>query len=211
MFNIGIIEDNTSLRITYEEFIKKDKELDLIFSCGSLNCLLPIINSNIKPPNFILLDLHLPGTSGLKIISILKVRYPNSNIIILTGDSSDNSIYDAILQGTVGYLLKPISIFDLKEYFNIINNGGSAISPYVANRIIDKLKMKLNDKALYLNPILTKRETEVINEIVKGLSYKEISNILNISYDTVNDHIKKIYQKMGVNSKVELVLKVKQY
>ena len=208
MLRIGMIEDECSLRITMEEFFKKDKDLDLLFSCDSLNSFYKINNYKEKVPDFIILDLNLPFVSGLDIIRLLKNEYPYTKIIILTGDSSDESIYSALLQGSDGYLLKPISISTLKDNFNLISSGGSAISPYVAKRLINKLQINSMINKYYTNTILTKRETEVINEILKGSTYKEIANELNISFNTVNDHIKKIYEKLNVNSKTELVLKL---
>ena len=160
-----------------------------------------------EPPSLLLIDIGLPGLSGLNAISLFKKVYTEAKIIVITGDDSSNTIWTAISNGADSYVSKPFSLKELKEQISIVCSGGAVLSPQVANTVLEQIRNRSGLTTEQLK-ILTKREREVVEELIKGLTYKEISKILNISFSTVNDHLKSIYQKMSVNSKAELIAKI---
>ena len=208
MVTVGLIEDNQTLRKSIEDFIGIDNDLHLLFSCNSIEKWLLHFEKDSTVPFILFLDLGLPGISGLKAISVFKANYPETKLIVISGDSSNESVWEAITSGAHGYLLKPFSLKEIKQQIAIIQNGGAALSPQIAEKLIQQIGSNNSVKQQDTVKQLTKRENEVLEQLIKGLSYKEVSQLLNISATTVNDHIKNIYSKMGVNSKSELIIRV---
>lgn len=207
VITIGIIEDNNALRLSLADFIATDHELLLLFSFNSIEKWIMHLEQVSEAPFLLFLDIGLPGISGLKAISVIRNAYPQTKLIVISGDSSKESVWEAITNGANGYLLKPFSLKEFKVQIGVITSGGAAISPLIAEKLIASLN-NISPTENAENPLLTTRENHVLEQLIKGLTYKEISNILRISLSTVNDHIKNIYTKMRVNSKAELIAKV---
>lgn len=208
MVTVGIIEDNQALRTGIEEFISQNNDMRIVFSCNSVEKWLVHYNQDIESPYVLFLDIGLPGISGLKAISVIKDKYPETKLVVITGDASRESIWEAITTGADGYLLKPFSLKEISQQIEILQNGGAVISPVVAEKLIHRINAQTRPAHEGKNLLLTRRENDVLEQLVKGLSYKEVAHILQISFATVNDHIKNIYFKTGVNSKSELIAKV---
>lgn len=208
MITVGIIEDNLALRTGIEEFVSQNNDMRIVFSCNSVEKWLMNYDQNPESPYVLFLDIGLPGISGLKAISVIKDKYPETKLVVITGDDSRESVWEAITSGADGYLLKPFSLKEISHQIDIIQNGGAALSPMVAEKLIHRINANVRPARENKNLLLTRRENDVLEQLVKGLSYKEVANILQISFATVNDHIKNIYFKMGVNSKSELIAKV---
>lgn len=208
MITVGIIEDDHSLRKSMEEFISAEMKMQMLFSCNSIERWLSFFDIDSQVPFVLFLDIGLPGISGLKAISVIKKKYPTTNLIVISGDSSTDSVWEAVTSGANGYLLKPFSLKEIRQHIEIIKAGGAALSPTIAEKLIKQISLGEKPKQEQAKELLTKRESEVMEQLIKGLSYKEVSQILKISTATVNDHIKNIYHKMGVNSKSELIVKI---
>lgn len=208
MITVGIIEDNQALRTGIEEFVSQNNNMRILFSCNSVEKWLMHYDHDTEGPYVLFLDIGLPGISGLKAISVIKNKYPDTKLVVITGDSSKESVWEAITSGADGYLLKPFSLKEISQQIDIIQNGGAALSPLIAEKLIHRINASNKPVREGKNMLLTRRENDVLEQLVKGLSYKEVANILKISFATVNDHIKNIYYKMGVNSKSELIAKV---
>lgn len=208
MITVGVIEDNLALRKGIEEFVSQNNDMRIVFSCNSVEKWLMHQDQNPESPYVLFLDIGLPGISGLKAISVIKNKYPDTKLVVITGDDSRESVWEAITSGADGYLLKPFSLKEISHQIDIIQNGGAVLSPMVAEKLIHRINANTRPVREAKNLLLTRRENDVLEQLVKGLSYKEVANILQISFTTVNDHIKNIYFKMGVNSKSELIAKV---
>ncbi len=206
MITIGIIEDDRSLRKNLEIFINMQSDLLTAFSYNSIEEFLKESNS-LEEPFIILVDLGLPGISGLEGITLIRKRWDDVHIVVITGNDDENVILDCIQRGANGYILKPFNISDFVKNIEIIRDGGGLITPAVANKLFKRLQ-KLQDTYLDVAEALTTREKDVVNELMKGLTYKEIGNVLEISTTTVNGHLKNIYSKMGVRNKSELISKL---
>jgi len=205
MVTIGIIEDDRALRRNLEDFIKLEKDVELVFSVRSIEDFLKK-STEVLEPYLIFIDLGLPGISGLEGIEYIRKIWNEVHLVVITGNDDENIIFDCIERGANGYLLKPFKVNDLLKNIDIIRNGGALITPEVAMKLFNKLH-KPRTTFVDITGNLTQREKEVVDELLKGLSYKEISFVLGITTTTVNDHIKSVYTKLGVRSKSELLAK----
>ncbi len=157
-------------------------------------------------PDVVLMDIQMPGVNGLKGLDVIRGISSDIKVIMLTVFEDNQHIFDAICRGANGYLLKhstPAQIFNAIEE---VLKGGAPLTPSIASRVL----MLLSDKksAPGSNAYqLTPREKEILESLVEGNSYKMIGNALQISTETVKTHIKKIYEKLQVNSQTEAVSK----
>lgn len=206
MITVGIIEDDRPLRRNLEIFVNMQKDLHMVFSYNSMEAFLEERN-NLDEPFIIFIDLGLPGISGMEGISIIRQQWQEAHIVVTTGNDNESVIFDCIQRGANGYILKPFNINDLIKNIDIIRNGGALITPDVAMKLFKKIH-KPQDTYQDVTDNLTSREKDVVNELLKGLTYKEIAAVLGISASTVNDHLKNIYIKMEVRTKSELISKL---
>ncbi len=206
MITVGIIEDDRPLRRNLEIFVNMQKDLHIVFSYNSMEAFLEE-RQNLDEPFIIFIDLGLPGISGMEGISIIRQQWQEAHIVVTTGNDNESVIFDCIQRGANGYILKPFNINDLIKNIDIIRNGGALITPDVAMKLFKKIH-KPQDTYQDVTDNLTTREKDVVNELLKGLTYKEIAAVLGISASTVNDHLKNIYIKMEVRTKSELISKL---
>lgn len=202
---IGIIEDDHNLRDNIERFFSLYPEIKIIFSVNSIEKFLRENKSISREPSLIFIDIGLPGISGIEGIGVIRKSYPNSHIVMISGTCNEETVWQAVSAGANGYLLKPLSLKKIIEQIDIIKNNGALISPEVASMLFSRIAQKTKEKEAIIEGVLTKRELDVVDYLLKGQSYKEIADKLFISYSTVNDHIKKIYSKLEINSKGELL------
>jgi DNA-binding NarL/FixJ family response regulator len=206
MITVGIIEDDRPFRKNMEVYLNMQKDLHTTFSCNSMEEFLKqrVI---LDEPYIVFIDLGLPGISGLEGISLIRQYWDDTHIVVITGNDDENVILDCIQRGANGYLLKPFNIAELTKNIDIIRSGGALITPDAAKKLFDKIHRPKADFHEATNE-LTARESEIVQELLKGLTYKEIGSVLCISSFTVNTHLKNVYTKMNVRSKSELIYKV---
>ena len=202
---IAIIEDDLILRENIEIFFSMYPDIEVSISACSIERFLEQSQTVSSEPYIVFIDVGLPGISGIEGISKVRRQFNNTHIVMISGTCNEESIWEAIKAGANGYLLKPISLKKLVEQIDIIKNNGALISPEIASMLFSKISQQPQEKKINAEELLTKRELDVMNYLLKGLSYKEIAEKLYISYTTVNDHVKKIYHKLGINSKGELL------
>ena len=206
MITIGIIEDDRNLRHNLETFISTQVDAHLAFSCNSVEQFLEIKNT-LDEPVIVFCDLGLPGISGKEAITYIRDIWNEVYIVVVTGSDDEETIYNCIERGANGYVVKPFKIQELLSQIEIIRNGGALMSPQVALKLfkqIQKQTVTLETSGYGFTP----REKQVVDELLKGLSYKEIAHALGISSTTVNDHLKNVYRKIGVRTKAELMRKI---
>ena len=206
MITIGIIEDSPALRGHLEAFINTQQDVKLSLSLNSVEQFLQK-KELLEEPYVIFCDLGLPGISGQEGISLIRKSWNDCFIVVVTGNDEESVIYDCIERGANGYVLKPFKINELLAQLDIIRNGGALLSPQVAHKLFKQIQ-KQTITADTSNYGLTPREKQVVDELLKGLTYKEIGIILGITATTVNDHLKNVYPKMGVRTKGELISKI---
>lgn len=200
---VGILEDNDALRNNIGCYIDAMPDYFIAFSAP---CYSSIENEVIDcMPDFILLDIHLKETLGIDVIPKLLKRFPNTSIIIMTGDQSEQHILQAFEKGAKGYLYKPFTMADTISTMQSLVNNGSYMSPVAATKLIGMLNKKEPVVSIKEKFALTEREYEIVQLIKEGLAYQAIADKLYISYHTVNHHLKNVYVKMDVKSRSELI------
>jgi DNA-binding NarL/FixJ family response regulator len=211
MYLIGIIEDDVLLRKTVEHYVSLQKDLSLVFSCNRIEKWISIREDAGIVPDCILLDIGLPGISGLDAISIISSYYPGVKILVVSGMEDPLVAWQAMMNGANGFLLKPFRLAELQSKLETLKSGGTVLEPETVTRLIQTARTKFNTDGgieRFQEFGLTQREIQVAELLLAGSSYKEISTILNVSYTTVNEHIKNIYKKVKVNSKMAFINRV---
>jgi DNA-binding NarL/FixJ family response regulator len=201
---VTIFEDNSSLRNGLYQLINGSDG----FTCAGAfeDCLDVIKNIEDTKPNVVLMDIELPGINGIEAVSILHKKYPDLKILMQTIFEDNEKIFNSILAGASGYILKNTSPARFLEFIKETYEGGAPMSPSVAAKV---LKMMAEQSSPAKTEIfdLSYREKEILSCLVKGMSYKLIADACFISIDTVRGHIRNIYEKLHVHSKGEAVAK----
>jgi DNA-binding NarL/FixJ family response regulator len=201
MPQVTIVEDNKQYQQTLVTLLE-----DSIFRVNkvysSAEDVMPVAE---KLSGIIIIDIQLPGMNGDKLVRYITDRNPTVQCIICSLYDDDEFIFSALKNGALGYLLKDSTGDHIIEALTELHNGGSPMSPYIARRVIQSLQQSKKD----VTEVLTHREKEVLEYIARGLIYKQIADQLSLSYETVKQHIKKIYQKLHVENKVQALNKLR--
>lgn len=201
---IGIVEDNHKIRDLIQRYLDMQDEFSCPVAVDSVEDMLEYLEEH-PVPDVILMDIQLPGMSGIKGIGIVKSKYPSVEIIMLTVYHDSHKIFDSLVAGASGYLLKHTSLPEIKESIQALLDGGAPMTPQIARKVINHFKVP--KKEIKPENGLTPREQDIVNGLVDGLSYKLIADRYDISIDTVRAHIRNIYRKLHVNSKAEVIAK----
>ncbi|MFN5375755.1 MAG: response regulator [Chitinophagaceae bacterium] len=203
MISVGIIEDNIFLLKSFRDYINSTEGLEVLFSYTSMEDMKDSTNSRKnKQPDIILLDIVLPGQSGIEGIPVLKSKFPDTKIIILTGHNDQELIMNSIKVGAVGYALKSAQLSTLVDIIRQVSKLGAYIDQTLVEKVFHSLQQKNNNSML---DALTFREKEIVSLVEKGQSYKQMSDKLFVTTYTINYHLKNIYKKLNIHSKSELL------
>jgi len=156
-------------------------------------------------PDVALVDIHLPGMSGIECVARLKEKLPKLQILMLTRFEQSDLIFNSIRAGASGYLLKTTPAAELIQAVEQVHAGGAPMSMQIARKVVDHFR-QIQKPASDVET-LTTREQEILELLAKGYYYKEISDRLGISYNTVRTHLQHIYEKLHVQSRTGAVLK----
>ncbi len=159
-------------------------------------------------PDIVLIDINLPGKSGIQAIEKLKPLLPDTQFCIFSMFEEPDKILESLKVGAKGYILKDTSPDDLFQSIIDLQNGGSPMSPLIARRIIDEFVFTPKDSKIEALSTLTKRESQLLDLLAEGLFYKEIAQKLDITTGTVKQHIHKIYSKLNVKNRTEAIKKI---
>lgn len=199
---VVIFEDNNNLREGLYQLINGSP--GFICTGAFPNC--DNIENNISEtkPDVVLMDIEMPGMTGIEGVYVIRKKFPEIKILMETIFEDDDKIFDSICAGAEGYILKNTPPVEILEAIKEIHEGGSPMTPSIANRVLKMVKQKPTSSEIF---DLTKREKEILSCLVDGMSYKMIAVECCIAIDTVNMHIKNIYNKLQVHSKSEAVAK----
>jgi DNA-binding NarL/FixJ family response regulator len=204
---VGIIEDNISLRTNIADYINLSDNYFSVFDVSSIDNL-----NNLKlsiKPEIILLDIHLNGENSLNSLDSLHQKFPDTYILVMTGDMNEKNILKALENGAKGYINKPFEMEELIKAMNKTFEDGSFLSPLATTSLLNVINNnKKPSSSIQTTYSFTMKESEIVELLRQGLSYNEIAQKLKISYHTVNHHIKNIYHKMDVNSKSKLIAEI---
>jgi DNA-binding NarL/FixJ family response regulator len=204
---ITIFDDNKNIRDSITMLLQTDPDFEVAGSYSHvLDCIDDVRESK---PDIVLMDIEMPGMSGIEAVIKIKKEFPQVQILMQTVFEDDDRVFDSICAGASGYLLKNFLNTRLVDAIRELQYGGSPMSPSIARKVLNKMQsvssaIKPEETPDYH---LTAREKEVLSCLVNGLSYKMIGADLNIGYETVRSHVKKIYEKLHVASLTEVVAK----
>jgi DNA-binding NarL/FixJ family response regulator len=198
--NIVIVEDEPVVLDSLRSYLDYLDRFHVLKTFGSTEDLLSWLKKDRETEFILLLDIQLPGKTGVEALPEIKKIQPDLDVIILTTFEETDMIFKALSAGACSYISKRVSLKKIQEAVEVVASGGSYMSPAIARKIADFYKPK-KSKAL------TDRQIEIVNGIVNGKSYKMIAEDLFISLDTVRSHIKNIYSTLEINSKAELIKK----
>jgi len=200
--SVVVYEDNDLLRESIVSMISLNKQ----FQVGGAFSNVLKVEEQVKSiePDIILMDIDMPGSTGIEAVSKIRSAGWQTPIMMLTVFDDNKHVFDAICAGASGYLLKKHLSAKLYDSIEELRTGGAPMSPSIARMVISSM----HKKAAQLNPYgLTARETDVLTSLSKGNSYKLIASEFSISIDTVRTHIKNVYEKLQVHSQAEAVAK----
>jgi RNA polymerase sigma factor (sigma-70 family) len=204
---VSIVEDDIGVQIALKGILSCAPSLTFVGAYGSAEQAYVSIVSD--PPDVVLMDINLPGKSGIQLVKELKAKLPQLLVMMMTVYEDGDRIFASLQAGASGYMLKrseqPEEIIQSIEQ---LAQGGSPMSPDVARKVVSFFQQRkaINDELARLTP----REHEVLTELSKGYRYKEIADRLKIGVETVRTHIQKIYEKLHVESRTEAVVKFMQ-
>lgn len=199
---IALCDDNVLFRESLEQFINDTPGYDVIISASSAEELIAF--AEVKQPQIILMDIDMPVVNGIQAAALLKKKYPAVHILMLTVYEDEEKIFEAVLAGASGYLLKKSPPEKIIESFTEVAEGGASMSPLIVRKVMDHFNSIHPAKSEY---DLSAQEKKVLHCLVQGHSYKMIASDCNISMGTVRFHINNIYKKLHINSKSEAVAK----
>lgn len=202
---IIIFDDNINVRESIELLLSTTDNLELVASYDSCQNMLADIEST--DPDIILMDIDMPLLSGIEGVKLLRTRFPYLPVLMLTGFEDDEKVFASLCAGANGYVLKNANMEILIQYIREVHKGGAPMTPVIARKVLNQFTKLQSAQLKNEEYNLSSREKDVLQLLVKGKSYKMIADELNISYETVHSHIRRIYQKLQVNSVGEAVSK----
>ncbi|MFI5185566.1 MAG: response regulator [Chitinophagales bacterium] len=203
MIHVVIIEDIPEIREGLQMLINGSDG----FSCkNTFAAAEPAINElPLLNPDVVLMDIHLPGISGIEAVRKLKSLCDGTQFIMSTVYEDDENIFESLKAGASGYLLKKTAPSKILDAIVEVHNGGSPMSSQIARKVIASFQHK---DSIDETDVLTPKEKEILKQLAKGLRYKEIADEMKISIETVRSHARKIYEKLQVQSRTEALNKV---
>jgi len=196
--SLVLVEDDDEIRQLLQFIIDRTNG----FSCLATfkDCESAIISLPTLKPDVVLMDIELPGITGIEGVKLLKEKLPETDFIMLTIKDDDDSVFESLKSGASGYILKDTPPAKLLEAIIEAYEGGSPITRSIARKITESFHPKYDS-------ILSEREKEILNDLCDGMGYRPIAEKRFISGHTVRSHIKNIYQKLHVNSRAQAVQK----
>lgn len=196
--DVALVEDDTELRQTFALIIDGTPGFSCKRSFGDCESALPALLA--APPDVLLMDIQLPGMSGVEGVAQLRKQLPELDILMLTVQVDADSVFDSLCAGANGYLVKDTPPARLLDAIREVREGGSPMSGQIARKVVASFHRKVESP-------LSERETEILRRLCDGQSYSVIAEGLFISGHTVRTHIKNIYHKLHVNSRAQAVNK----
>jgi DNA-binding NarL/FixJ family response regulator len=197
------VEDIEDIRNAVAALLIWDKDFELVFTLSRGEEALDTIAA--LQPDIVIMDINLPGISGIDCIKLVKPNCPSTQFMIFTIYENDENIFTALEAGATGYLLKKSTMPQIAEALKELYNGGSPMSALIARKLVQRYQKPVPSSELEQ---LTPKEKEILILLSEGLLYKEIADRLAITAGTVKQHIHRIYEKLHVSNKTEAINKL---
>jgi DNA-binding NarL/FixJ family response regulator len=204
MIRVALVEDDPQVREGLESLLDSSSGFRCVAACASAEEALQRLPA--LSPDVVLMDIQLPGMSGIECIRRLKQEKPQLQISMLTVFEDHDRIFQSLAAGASGYLLKQTPSGKLLEAVAELHQGGSPMSAQIARRVVETFQRPPRTETGA--ETLTPRETEIIRLLAKGYLYKEIADQLGLSVETVRTHLHRIYDKLHVHTRTEAVMKL---
>jgi len=201
--NVILFDDNKHIRESLSLLIVTDNKYSLSGAYENADNAEDLIS--ITRPDVVLMDIDMPGKNGIDAVADIHKRFPELPIIMLTTFDDADRVFDSLRNGALGYMLKSSSPEKVLDAISEVYSGGAPMSPSIARKVMFRLQEESPSRQADYQ--LTSREREVLSLLVDGLSYKMIADKLDIGFETVRSHIKKIYEKLHVQTMTEAVSK----
>lgn len=201
---IAIVEDDAELRSLLVDLVGSSGHWEVVADFPNAEAALPVLIDRL--PDLVLMDIQLPGMSGIECAAKLRTTWPEAKVLMLTVYDNSERVFEALAAGASGYLLKRDVPNRLLESLDEAVSGGSPVSSAVARHMFQHFLAEVPSPAGE-DWNLTKRETEILEHLVAGSLYKEIASDVGISLQTVRFHVYNIYRKLHVRSRTEAVVK----
>ena len=201
--SVGVVEDNPGLRRSPTRLISHAPAMRCIGSWPegqSALCEMPALK-----PDVVLMDINMPGMSGIECTEQLKQLCPNTQVIMVTVYEDADSVFRALQAGACGYLLKRASSAEILDAISEVRGGGAPMTSEIARKVVHAFQKPAAPAGATVE--LSQREQEILQLLSKGFANKEIADQLSISYQTVKVHVKHIYEKLHVRSRSEALMK----
>lgn len=201
MISVVVYDDNNARRKSLEALLQLSDGVECVGSFSDCSTVQQDMES--LKPSLVLMDIEMPNVNGIEGVKKIKRSFPEIKIVMQTVFEDEEKIFAALQAGAEGYILKTASAEKIIQSIVDVNNGGAFMTPSVALRVMKHF----NSSPAIDNSVtaLTAKEKEVLKNLTEGLSYKMVADKMNISYYTVNSHIKKIYEKLQVHSVGEAI------
>ena len=201
---VTIFDDNRSVRQGLYQLINGSQG----YECAGAfeNCSNLFENIETTKPDVVLMDIQMPGITGIEAVKMIREKYPDLKILMQTIFEDNEKIFQSILAGASGYILKNTSPLRLLDFIKETYEGGAPMSPSVATKVLKFVAQQSPSSQASNDFNLSEREKEILSYLVKGMSYKMIAAACYISIDTVRGHISNIYKKLHVHSKGEAIV-----
>jgi DNA-binding NarL/FixJ family response regulator len=200
---VAIVEDDSGLRDSLKELLERTPGFVLVASYPDAESALSKVTQ--QNPDVILMDINLPQMDGVECVRRLKSVLPNAQVIMLTVYEDNDRLFNSLLAGANGYLLKRTTASKLLAAIREVQAGGSPMTPQIARRVVQHFRGPSGDASGLSK--LSPREREVLEQLALGSRYKEIADHMGVSMDTVRTYIRKLYDKLRVSSRTEAVVK----
>lgn len=203
MIKVSIVEDDTRLREILLRYFATQSDFTCLNAFSNAEAALAGIPSN--PPDVVLMDINLPGMSGIECVPLLRAALPKVKIVMLTVFEDSEQVFKSLSAGAFGYLVKSSRPAKILQAIREVSAGGSPMSGHIARMVVQSFEKRASapDETASLAP----RELEVLHGLSCGQPYKQIASNLSISLSTVRTYIQRIYEKLHVNSQTEAVMK----
>lgn len=203
---VAIVEDDEQVRENLARLVGEAKGFECVatFSSGEQ----ALESWPRRAPDVVVMDINLPGISGVECVRQLKARFPDLHIVMLTVYDDSERIFQALQMGASGYLLKRSTTAEILHAIEDVHGGGAPMSSYIARKVVQSFRQQgASDKPA---ENLSKRETDVLEYVSRGYTNKEIADALGLSAETVRGYLKTIYSKLHVRSRTEAAIKFRR-
>ncbi len=204
---VSIVDDDEAARRILTDWLRHEQGFRCLGDYGSVEEALPRIPD--EKPGVVLMDINLPGLSGIECVRRLKPLLPATQFLMLTVYKDDDNIFSALAAGASGYLLKRTSREELFTAIRSVYAGGSPMTSNIARKVVQHFQALPASPSARIDG-LSPRESEVLELLAHGRMYKEIANTLNISIETVGTYTRRIYEKLQVHSRSQAVARYAQ-